>query len=77
MQLVNAQQWLDDKDTRKIHYCRMYLKVMFVSNIVAADGRQILPEYMTNIQERQYYQSNLMWPYQEDPGKEAWALWRK
>jgi hypothetical protein len=54
--------------------CRLYLKVITLSDITSADGTYKLPEakHGSPIQGRS---SNLEWPEQGRPPKRAWSLW--
>jgi hypothetical protein len=65
---------LKDKEITLLNMCRLYLKVITLSDITSADGTYILPEAKCGspIQGRS---SNLEWPEQGRPPKRAWSLW--
>jgi hypothetical protein len=65
---------MKDKEITLLNMCRLYLKVITLSDITSADGTYILPEakHGSPIQGRS---SNLEWPEQGRPPKRAWSLW--
>jgi len=65
---------LKDQEITLFNMCRLYLKVITLSDITSADGTYILQEAKcsSTLQGRS---SNLLWPNQERPPKRAWALW--
>jgi hypothetical protein len=58
----------------RLNRCRIYLKVLTVSDITTADGQRILVEVKQGNQPL-YRQSRLTWPTQGYPSKEDWAHW--
>jgi hypothetical protein len=59
----------------QLNYCRLYLQVIIVADIASADGNSILPDAKAGFH-IPYRKSKLEWPYQGNPGKQSWQLWR-
>jgi hypothetical protein len=57
-----------------LNRCRLYMKVIHLSNITLADGKLILPDSKLGNRES-LRQSKLDWPTQEKPPPAAWQLW--
>ena len=56
--------------------CRIYLQVLWLSDIVTADGQNILRQTMKG-QRAGMYNTPYKWPLQPRPPLAAWTLWRK
>jgi hypothetical protein len=63
------------KEQILINRCRIYLQVECISDIATADGTAINKSWFSS-QSPKRSTSNKVWPLQNDPGKEAWNIWR-
>lgn len=59
-----------------LNRCRIYLQIIFLSDIVSADGRMIIPDCKTGRRVTDRI-SNLNWPMQDTPSQSAWQLWKQ
>lgn len=62
------------KDMMALNRCRLYLKVLTLSDIASANRRYILPEVKLG-QPLTHRTSTLSWPDQDPPIKADWNLW--
>jgi hypothetical protein len=60
----------------QLNRCRLYIQVIFLSDIVSADGRIIIPDSKEGIRTVDRV-STLNWPIQDRPSKQAWRLWEQ
>jgi hypothetical protein len=67
---------LTRKEQILINRCRLHLQVECVSDIANAEGNAILEEWFHG-KRKKSSRSLKRWPLQEDPGKEAWKIWKK
>ena len=58
-----------------INACRIFLQVIYVSDIVNADGKSVC-KWALHPKPTQPKHSNLVWPYQPFPSERHWRLWR-
>jgi len=58
-----------------INQCRLYLQVITIADITAADGKRLLRSTFNGIQPQDRI-STLYWPRQEPLPENAWNLWR-
>jgi hypothetical protein len=63
------------KERMLIHRCRLFLQVEVLSDISDAAGEQILPEWLGPDSVKPS-KSTKNWPKQNNPGKEAWKIWK-
>ena len=66
---------LSHKTLEILNHCRMYLKVITLSDIVTANGLSILPEVKLGCC-RETRISTLQWPNQGRPAPSDWMLWK-
>jgi hypothetical protein len=66
---------LKPKQLKILNRCRVYLQILFVSDICSADGLTILPNYKHG-HRLDHRSSSLDWPHQPRPPASAWSLWR-
>ena len=59
---------------QKLNYCRMYLKVNRLSDIVTNDGQHIQVGYLNGRKVNQA--STHEWPRQQKPSITIWKLWK-
>ncbi len=65
---------LTDQQLKSINVCRMYLQVLALSDITAADGKSILPNILHGICDTQHH-SPLNWPNIQRPPPAFWSQW--
>jgi hypothetical protein len=63
------------KEKILINRCRLALQVECLSDIVNAEGKQIDSAWLS-LSKPKPSRSNKRWPRQEDPGHEAWLIWK-
>jgi len=68
-------QHLPDKTLATLNSCRIYLRVIHLSDILSADGSYILPKIKQG-KPLQTWQGKLQWPTQGKPTCKAWEIWR-
>ena len=59
---------------RRINYCRMYLRVERLSDIVTNDGLRIQSRYFHGTKRNPF--TNKEWPHQNCPSSRSWKEWR-
>jgi len=59
-----------------LNRCRLYLQVIYLSDLVSADGKLIIPDCKRGIRLRDRV-SSLNWPIQAKPPQSAWTLWQQ
>jgi ribonuclease HI/enamine deaminase RidA (YjgF/YER057c/UK114 family) len=64
------------KERMLIHRCRIFLQVEVLSDISDATGESILSAWLEPTSKKPSH-SLKQWPKQNDPGEEAWKIWRK
>ena len=62
------------KYLEELNYCRLYLQVITLANIVTPDGKYI-QEWAYQGHKQQ--QSNLSWPIQQRPSNSQWQWWQR
>ena len=55
--------------------CRLYLQVLYLSDIMTADGKT-LPSWVSRPPQNYSSRSRLKWLYQVRPDQEKWDIWR-
>jgi hypothetical protein len=60
----------------KLNWCRLFLKVEWLSEITTSDGKYLLPTLNETIP-RVTSRSTSRWPVQEFPGPRSWGVFRK
>lgn len=60
---------------RRLHACRLYLRVQRLSDITEGDGQYLLQTALRGV--RSYYESELVWPRQERPPTKWWKEWKR
>ena len=74
--ILSFRSHFKDDELILINQCRIYLKVMFLSDIVSGDGKFIEENYILGkLPIDRTSQWN--WPFQNRPSDMAWSLWRK
>ena len=59
-----------------LNACRLFLKVLTLSDIVSADGLRILEWVIWPLDAANQCNSSLLWPHQECPHHRIWQVWR-
>jgi hypothetical protein len=76
MEAIASSRYFTKNELCHINRCRLYLKVMTLSDIVNGNGTQlrhgVLKGQLMELESLQY-----IWPRQERPGVTSWRLWRK
>jgi hypothetical protein len=62
-------------DLKTINACRIYLKVITVSDITSTNGLDIIPS-MLNGHRNPSFHNTLKWPTQKKPSQEYWTLFK-
>ena len=60
---------------RIMNKCRLYLQVIYLSDIVSADGKTML-KWASHATNEKKDRSTLVWPYQQCPTTEEWNTWK-
>ena len=60
---------------KKINACRIYLKVITVSDLTSTNGLDIIPS-MLNGHRNPSFHNTLKWPTQKKPSQEYWTLFK-
>ncbi len=68
------QLHLSTAQIRGINQCRLYLQVLTISDISTVEGRHLHPNILSN--KPLYRTSTLQWPFQANPPKSGWRMWR-
>ena len=58
-----------------INACRIFLRVIYLSDIVSADGKMVL-KWATHPKRNMKHRSALKWPFQPFPSEDNWKTWR-
>jgi hypothetical protein len=74
MAVVSALDGVSRAELAAFNRCRLYLGVMFLSEIVTADGGTLDRDAWTGDRCRF---SSLLWPFQPKPGPRSWQRWRR
>jgi Reverse transcriptase (RNA-dependent DNA polymerase) len=61
-------------DIRLFNWCRIYLQVEKLSDILTADGKRIRQQIWNGIQHTKCTRWN--WPRQPNPGQKGWKVWK-
>ena len=63
-------------ELRTINRCRLYLQVMFISDIVSGEGKHVTLKYLHGIKDS-FRRSRWVWPLQLRPTGREWKVWQK
>jgi hypothetical protein len=74
MAIVSSLDSVTRVDLKAFNRCRLFLGVMFLSEITDADGLTLSRDAWTGDRRRFSY---LLWPYQLKPGTKSWQFWRR
>jgi hypothetical protein len=72
---IAASEDPTDKQKKHINACRIYLQLIFPSDITSSDGRSITQ--LAYDKKRDNIASSLRWPNQQRPPKAWWNKWRE
>ena len=68
---------ITDADCRKIYYCKSYLQVKWLSDILSADSQFVPKGIYYGYQMITQLSSKLEEVVQERPNEQSWRIWRK
>jgi hypothetical protein len=68
---------VSEKDYAALNYCRLYLKVTTLSDIVTSDGKRITANALTGYRNISDNIDTMEWPHQEKSDKQTWNKWEK
>jgi hypothetical protein len=74
MAKVSAVDGVSRAELKFFNRCRLFLGVMYPSEISTADGLTLARDAWTGTHQRF---SPLLWPYQPNPGSCSWRIWRR
>jgi hypothetical protein len=61
----------------KFNQCRIFLKVLRLSDICNGEGTEIGLEYLSGQPKSPYQSSTLQWPRQQNPPATTWKIWKR
>ncbi len=61
-------------NVRAINRCRLYLRVLFLSDIAHGDGKHMISNGFNGIKP---FDSSLIWPQQGKPSENNWRTWKR
>jgi len=64
-------------ELQHLNACRMFLKVVRLSDIVSGDGKKLLKCYLQGLDHQKHHCSAGKWPRQHRPLPPKWTLWRR
>jgi hypothetical protein len=73
MAIVSALHGVSRADLAAFNRCRLFLGIIFLSEITTADGCSFARNAWLGIRPRF---TPLLWPYQPNPGPKSWRIWR-
>jgi hypothetical protein len=74
--IINAKTF-SNADIRKLNYCRLYLKVVTLSDITKPNGEELDPSMLLGKPSLMSSRTKLLTIHQERPSEREWALWRQ
>ena len=60
----------------QVNACRLYLRIVYFSDIIEPDGKTVNPTYYAG-KCPSYPTSKFKWPHQSKPSNAAWKTWHK
>ena len=60
----------------QVNACRLYLRIIYLSDIIEPDGKTVHPTYYAG-KCPSYPTSKFKWPHQSKPSNAAWKTWHK
>ena len=74
--IFKYKQHFTDREFILVNQCRMYLKLMFLSDMMSGDGKTIDPSFLDG--KLSFDRTSIWsWPKQNNPSKLAWNQWRR
>ena len=67
---------LTKRKISQVNACRLYLRILYLSDIIQPDGKTVNPMYF-NGKRPSYPTSKYKWPHQSKPSNAAWKTWHK
>jgi hypothetical protein len=62
---------------RRINSVRMYLGIMYLSEICNIEGDSLVPGIEDNTHNQEYYNTRIQKPKQQKPKTRSWTLWKR
>ena len=75
-QLLISSHDISGDDIRVFNYCRLFLKVEMISDILTADGKSVRQDIWKGKQNDAPPLGRDDWPQQPRPTEASWKLWR-
>jgi hypothetical protein len=76
MQLILDETDLSGSELALFNYCRIFLQVELLSDIITADGKSIRQEIWKGQTNNLHSFHRDYWPHQPRPTEKAWTIWR-
>lgn len=64
------------KERRLLNNCRLFLRILFLSDLCTGNGRSLAPATITNRRPSDSH-SDVQWPSNPSPDNHSWTLWRE
>jgi hypothetical protein len=77
MEVLGTCTQLSRDELRKVNFCRMFLQVELLSDIMTADGKSIRRNIWNGIKDNCHENFADLYVNQPKPGNTAWATWRR
>jgi hypothetical protein len=74
--IINAKTF-SNAEIRKLNYCRLYLKVVTLSDITKPNGEELDQSTLLGKPSLMSSRTKLLTIHQERPSEREWALWRR
>jgi hypothetical protein len=74
MEQISAMDGVSRADLKSFNRCRLFIGVIYLSEISTADGAALTREAWGGNHSRF---SPLLWPFQPCPGPQSWRVWRR
>jgi hypothetical protein len=74
--MCKSQQW-STEEKKKFNYCRLYLRVELLSDVMTADGKAIRRHIWKGIVDHTHEKFTQLFYTQHRPSKTLWSTWRK
>lgn len=64
------------KQLRRINYCRLYLQVELLSDIVTSDGNRLISTFWSGSITDRLFHVKHKFPFQQRPDESSWQIWK-
>ena len=76
MEMAVSSDIFTKKELQTINRCRLFLRVLCLSDICSGDGKRVTERYYSGIADP-HRVSCFAWPFQAQPTMSEWKIWRK